>query len=103
MSSISLARSPDSTAAKVCEPRTRRTLEPRIGWQPHLRDGFVGQRLIEAQRIGDAPAREGIDDQTLLVLRDDFFRRQIEDQHALVEIEHVLERQGSLEMQARAR
>jgi len=42
--------------------------------------------LIEQQRVGDAVAREGVDDDALLVGGGDLLRRGIEVEDALVEV-----------------
>ena len=47
-------------------------------------------RLVEAQRIGDAEHREAVDDQPALVAQDDFLARQFDGQQALVEGDDVL-------------
>ena len=67
--------------------------------QTHIGHVLVRQRLVEPQRIGDAPACVSIDDQAFTVLRDYLFGRQIQHEHALVEIKHVLERPGQFDVQ----
>ena len=56
--------------------------------------------LVEAHRIDDAIAGEGVDHQTLLVRRDQLLRIEVEIENALVEIFDVLD-QRDLEIEAR--
>ena len=44
-------------------------------------------RLVEAQRIGDPVAREGVDHEPLLVGGDDLLRRVLEVEDALVDLD----------------
>src|SRR5690606_36818827 len=53
----------------------------------------------ELQRIANAIAYDGVDDQTLLVGRDDLLLRQVEADIALVVDPHILD-DGRLEMQS---
>ena len=56
--------------------------------------------LIEPQRILDAIAREGIDNQPLLIGCDDFLCRILKVENSLVERDHRIDKRR-LEMQAR--
>ena len=74
----------------------------RVEQDRELRVGALdrAERLIEAQRILDAVAREGVDHEPLLVGRDDFLRRRFKIEDALVDGDDgVDERQ--LEVKAR--
>ena len=61
------------------------------GAKPRPGAKFVTHRLIEQERVGDAPAGEGIDHQTLLIGCDYLLRRGIEIEQPLVEIDDVLD------------
>ena len=58
------------------------------------------ERLVEAQRILDSVAREGVDHQPLLVGGDDFLRRRLQIEDALVDSDHVVD-ERHLDVQAR--
>ena len=60
------------------------------GAEPRAHALLVHRRLQEQQRIDDAVAREGVDDQAALVEHDHFGRVGVEIQQPLVEIDHVL-------------
>ena len=65
-----------------------------------VRFADIVHRLVEQHRIGDAVAGEGVDDQALLVRQDRLDERHVQIEHALVEIDHVLD-EGDLELQSR--
>ena len=67
-------------------PSTRRSDDSMIGPSRERTFALVAHGLIEQQRIGDAIAREGIDDDALLVGRRHLLRRGIEIEDALVEV-----------------
>jgi len=73
------ARELDSMVAKVCGAQHAAKIRAEIRIEPKLRAGLVEQRLIEAQRIDDTPARECIHDDALFVLGNDLFRRRLRD------------------------
>jgi anthranilate synthase/aminodeoxychorismate synthase-like glutamine amidotransferase len=50
----------------------------------HAVDLVAGARLEEAQRIGDAIAREAIHNQTALIAQNDFFARRVKIQQATI-------------------
>ena len=52
---------------------------------------IVADRLVEAQRIGDPVAREGIDLQVLPVSGENRLDRQVEIEHPLVEVQDVVD------------
>ena len=81
-----------TTAAKVASPSTLRTVELTIEPSRLLAPAMRADRLVEAQRIDDAVAREGVDHEPLLVGGDDLLRGQVEIEDAPVEIDHVLDR-----------
>jgi hypothetical protein len=59
---------------------------------------WIKDALIEAQRVLDAVAREGIDHEPLLVGRDRFLRRVLQVENPLVDVDHRIPRR--LEVQA---
>jgi hypothetical protein len=81
----------DHAAQRAGEQRR----EPRIG----SLDG--ADRLIELERVHDLVAGEGIHHEPLLVRRDDFLRRVVEVEDALVDIDHVVD-QRDLVVQPRS-
>ena len=82
---IRLARSSRTTWVKVASPSTRRSAELSSVEQPRVGALDRADRLVEAQRIDDAVAREGVDHEPLLVGGDDFLRRRFEIEDALVD------------------
>ena len=63
----------------------------QVRLQPVLGALQTANGLIEAQRVDDPVACEGIDHEPLAVLGDDFLRGRIEVQDALVDIDDVLD------------
>src|SRR5690606_23073917 len=63
-------------------------------------DSLVAHRLIKKQRIGDAPACEGIDHEPLLIGGNDLLRCGVEIEQPLVEVADVLN-ERDLEVQTR--
>ena len=65
----------------------------RIKQNRQLRIGALdrAERLVEAQRVLDTVAREGIDHEPLLVGGDDFLRRRFEVEDALVDADDVVD------------
>ncbi len=53
--------------------------------EPRAHHALVAHGLVELQRIGDPVAREGIDDEPLLVGGGELLRRRVEVEDALVE------------------
>jgi len=84
----------------IAQHVAQRRCEVRL--QPVFGQTRVAHRLIELQRIDDLVTGERIHHQPLAVGGDDFFRRRIEIENALVDEDHVLN-EGQLEMQPRLR
>ena len=68
--------------------------------EAHTRAALVTEGLVEAQRIGDPVAQEGVDHEAHLVGGLDFLGIEIELDIALVEQQDIVE-EGQLEMEAR--
>ncbi len=59
--------------------------------QPIARRRLGADGLVEQQRVGDAIAGVGVDDEPLLVRGDDLFRRRLDIEQAFVESDDVLD------------
>ena len=73
-----------------------------IALEPRRATQLGADGLIEQQRVGDAVARVGVDDQPLLVGDDDLLRRRLEIEHAVVVIARRSD-DGQLDAAGRAR
>ena len=91
MRAIRSARWSRTTWMKVASPSTRRSAElsRMASWLSAA--VFRAQRLIEAQRVLNAIAGEGVDHQPLLVRGDDLLRRRFQIEDALVDGDHIVD------------
>src|SRR5262249_4194978 len=71
------------------------------GAQPRISSLLVAHRLEEQERIDDLVAREGVDDEALLIRCDHFLGTRVDVENALVEIFDVLD-ERNFEIEARA-
>ena len=76
---------------KVTSPSTRRSdaFNSVVSWM--LAAWIDADALIEAQRVLDAVAGEGVDHQPLLVGGDHFLRRIFQIEDALVDRDHAVD------------
>ena len=80
-------------------PSTRRRLPLTIALSRARTAASVLDRLIEQQRVGDAVAGVGVDDEPLLVGDDDLLGRRLEIEQAVVVEDDVLD-ERPLDLQA---